>query len=549
MSFLSKFDLVDFLSHESPREIKRVFMLSVFSGLANMALISLINASASDVVAHQSVALQFVLFAVLIVIFLVGTSRATKANILSAQKLVHKFKMRIMSQVLKSQLSQVDVIGRPEILQVLARDAQMISQSISLLVSASQCLATVIFLTLYMAVISVTAFSITAIASILFTIVGVISLRRLSEGFKAAWAKDSASNEIFSDFLSGYQEIKMDSRRARDITRELITESRGSTKYKGELLTISAQFFNYLQVLMYIVVGLLIYVVPLISPDISANVTQATTTALFIAGSLSGLIQSVPGLTQSNMSARSLKDLQQKLSEADVSTDSSKKQTERFWDVKSFVLEDVRYQHDQKNATNQFALGPVSYTFEMGKVYFIRGRNGSGKTTLVRLLTGLYTPHSGRIFVNDTLIKQPASPLYRDLFSVVFSDFYLFKKSYGLSDIEDSEFTELFELFEISDKISITDGIFSNIKLSTGQRKRLALIVALLEKKPILILDEWAADQDPQFRKEFYEVIIPRIRAMGKMVIAITHDDHYYASADEVLHVVNGKLTEQAKTL
>ena len=548
-SFISRFDLLEFLSRESPREVKRVAVLSIFSGLSNMALISLINESASEVVAHHNVTWQFCLFTLLIVIYLIGTTIATRANIASAQALVHKFKMRIMSQVIKSQLPKVDSIGRPEILQVVARDAQMISQSVSLIVSASQSLATVICLTAYMAFVSLTAFAITAIGSILFSIIGVISLRRLSAGFKAAWSKDSASNEIFSDFLSGFQEIKMDSNLARDITRELITESRVASQEKGELLTTSAQYFNYLQVLMFVIVGLLIYVVPILSPDISSSVTQATTTALFIAGSLSGLIQTVPALTQANMSAKSLKDLQDKLAVTDLKSTYATKQNERFWDLKTLTLEDVSYQHPQKDGSSQFALGPVSYTFEAGKVYFVRGRNGSGKTTLVRLLTGLYSTDAGRILVNEREIQQPASNSYRDLFSVVFSDFYLFKKAYGLSGIKESEFTEMFELFEIADKVSINEGVFSNIKLSTGQRKRLALIVALLQKKPILILDEWAADQDPQFRKEFYEVIIPRIRALGKMVIAITHDDHYYASADEVLHVVNGKLIKQANKI
>jgi putative ATP-binding cassette transporter len=457
--------------------------------------------------------------------------------------------MRILSQVIKSQLSSIDSIGRAEIQQVILRDVQMISQSISILVSAGQCLATVIFLVLYMAFISVTAFTITAIASVGFVLFGALISRKISDGFREAWARESVSNEIFSDFLSGYQEIKMDSRRARDFARELITVSQDSAQQKEKSLILSTQYFNYLQVLMYLVVGLLIYVVPLISPEFSTDVTQATTTALFITASLAGLIQSVPNLAQSNMSAKSVVALQNKLENTNIYRDAANKRDEKFHDVQSIALENICYKHENEKLGNKFALGPVSYTFEMGKVYFIRGRNGSGKTTLIRILTGLYTPQSGQVQVNGLAIEQPVSGAYRNLFSVVFSDFYLFKKTYGLSDIEDSEFKSLFEMFEISDKISINEGVFSTTKLSSGQRKRLALIVALLERKPILILDEWAADQDPEFRKEFYEVIIPRIRAMGKLVIAITHDDHYYASADEVLHVVNGKLIEGTKAL
>jgi putative ATP-binding cassette transporter len=507
-----------------------------------MALISLINFSSNEVVENKSVNLQFCIFILLLFIFLFGTTRATKSTIASAQGLVHKYKMRILSSVLKSKLSSIDSIGRPEIHQVVVRDVQMISQSISILVSAGQCLATVIFLVFYMAFISVTAFTITAIASVGFVVFGVFISKKIATGFREAWEKESVSNEIFSDFLSGYQEIKMDSRRARDIAHELIAISNDTSQQKEKSLILATQYFNYLQVLMYLVVGLLIYIVPLISPEISTNVMQATTTALFITASLAGLIQAGPNLSQSNMSAKSIIALQKKLADTNTDFETSNKHDEKFSDVKSVTLDNIRYMHEKEKLDNNFELGPLSYTFEMGKVYFIRGRNGSGKTTLVRILTGLYTPQSGQVLVNDLPIKQPVSGAYRNLFSVVFSDFYLFKKTYGLSDIADSEFRTLFEMFEIEDKISINEGLFSTTKLSSGQRKRLALIVALLERKPILILDEWAADQDPEFRKEFYEVIIPRIRAMGKLVIAITHDDHYYASADEVLHVVNGKL-------
>ena len=549
MNFLKKLDLFNLLSLESPREFNKLIILSFFTGLANMALISLINFSSSEVVENKNVNLQFCLFILLLLLFLFGTTRATKSNIASAQGLVHKYNMRILSQVLKSQLSSIDSIGRAEIQQVILRDVQMISQSISILVSAGQCLATVIFLVLYMAFISVTAFTITAIASFGFVLFGALLSKKISAGFREAWARESVSNEIFSDFLSGYQEIKMDSRRARDFARELITVSQDSAQQKEKSLILSTQYFNYLQVLMYLVVGLLIYVVPLISPEFSTDVTQATTTALFITASLAGLIQSVPSLAQSNMSAKSVVALQNKLESTNIYRDTANRRDEKFHDVQSVTLENICYRHENEKLANKFALGPVSYTFEMGKVYFIRGRNGSGKTTLVRILTGLYTPQSGQVLVNGLAIEQPVSGAYRNLFSVVFSDFYLFKKTYGLSDIADSEFRTLFEMFEISDKILINDGVFSTTKLSSGQRKRLALIVALLERKPILILDEWAADQDPEFRKEFYEVIIPRIRAMGKLVIAITHDDHYYASADEVLHVVNGKLIEGTKAL
>ena len=143
--------------------------------------------------------------------------------------------------------------------------------------------------------------------------------------------------------------------------------------------------------------------------------------------------------------------------------------------------------------------------------------------------------------MNGQPIAEPSNAAYRDLFAVVFSDFYLFKKLYGLPVAEEAELNDLLDLFQMRNKVSIENGMFSDLNFSTGQRKRLALLVALLEKKKIIVLDEWAADQDPEFRQEFYEQIIPKLRELGKTVIAITHDDQYYELADHVIYMENGQ--------
>jgi len=222
-------------------------------------------------------------------------------------------------------------------------------------------------------------------------------------------------------------------------------------------------------------------------------------------------------------------------------TKLSKLHQEDFSDVRSISLHDITYQHSTVSEKNKFQLGPISYQFDAGKVYFIRGSNGSGKTTLIRVLTGLYQPSSGEVRVNGKPISEPSSLDYRDIFAVVFSDFYLFKKLYGIDPPTPEAIDLLLERFQMRGKVSIDNNTFSDLQFSTGQRKRIALIVALLENKSIIILDEWAADQDPAFRQEFYEQIIPQLRAMGKTVIAITHDDHYYDIADHVLYMFDGK--------
>lgn len=543
-------DLLQFILRESPNEVKRVVAISFLVGLTNMGLIALINQAAADVGAGESVTLQFFLFAFMLTAFLILTNIACRENIKSTQNLIHKFKMRIMREVFQSDLAKIDAIGRAEILQILARDTQTVSQSIAIMVAACQSVATVAFLTLYMATISITAFLIILISSALIFYAGIKALGKVTDGLETVWQRESVLNEMFADFLNGYKEIKMHSDRAYEISRDMVDEARETTDVKAKMLIFVANFFNYLHVLLYVVCGLMIFVVPIISADFSDSVAQAATTSLFLTASLTGIIQSIPNLSQSNAAARALTQLEEKLLAKDQ--DQKNNTREVFGELETIRIENITYQYPNGQSQGQtdgsrvdrqkFGLGPINYVFEAGKVYFVRGNNGSGKTTLIRMLVGLAQPKDGDIYVNGVPISFPATSDYRNLFSVVFTDFHLFKKLYGLSDVTSTEIDHLIELFQMEKKVSVKDGVFSNLKFSTGQKKRLALIVALLEKRQVIILDEWAADQDPEFRHLFYAKIIPMFRAMGKTVIAITHDDQYYQSADHLLQLVNGQL-------
>lgn len=550
MRLNSQFDLFKFISRESPNNLKRVVLISSFVGITNMGLIALINQAAADVSQGKSVTLQFFLFVIILTIFLVTTNIVNKENIISTQNLIHKFKMRIMREVFQSDLAKIDQIGRAEILQILARDTQTVSQSMNIMVTSCQSLATLAFLTLYMATISLTAFFIVLIATLLIFFAGTASIKNVTVELDTVWNRESTLNERFADFLNGYKEIKMHSDRAYDITCDMVNDARETVDIKAKMLIFISNFFNYLHVILYVVVGLMIFVVPIFATDFTSSVMQAATTSLFLTASLTGIIQSIPNLTQSNAAARALTQLEEKLLSQD--SDHVNNTREVFGEIESIRITNITYQypngHDKAQPSGsrvdrkKFGLGPISYEFQAGKVYFVRGNNGSGKTTLIRLLIGLAKPDEGEILVNGMQISFPATSDYRNLFSVVFSDFHLFKKLYGLSDITPTEIDHLIELFQMDKKVSVTDGVFSSLSFSTGQKKRLALIVALLEKRQVIILDEWAADQDPVFRHLFYEKIIPMFRAMGKTVIAITHDDHYFKSADHLLQLVNGQL-------
>lgn len=533
-----KSELLDFLTDSNPQQLRHLILLSSLVGVLNTLLIAILNMAASNVAKNESVTLEFFGYAIVFIVFLLSTKRANKENIKKANEFIYRFKIRVMHDVFRSNLYKVDKLGRDYILEVLNRDTELVSQSVSSVLGLFQSSLTVFFLMIYMSTVSVVASVILVGAIAVVFIVGVAELNKLVEAFRRLSIKEAKVNALYGSFLSGYKEVKMNSQRALGLTKDLIADAKIVNAEKTVLLQGIVQYFMYLQMLMYLVVGLIIFVVPIFSTDFSSQVLMVTTTALFLASSVSASIVVVPNLSMANIAARNLRELSEKLSFE--TNDRTTPGLTEFSEVNTLALEDITYVHSGDGVTRPFALGPIRFEFQAGKVYFIRGNNGSGKTTLIRVMLGLYQCQSGRLLVNGQPVAEPSNAAYRDLFAVVFSDFYLFKKLYGLPVADEAELNDLLELFQMQHKVSIDDGVFSDLNFSTGQRKRLALLVALLEKKKIIVLDEWAADQDPEFRQEFYEQIIPKLRELGKTVIAITHDDQYYELADQVIYMENG---------
>jgi len=207
-------------------------------------------------------------------------------------------------------------------------------------------------------------------------------------------------------------------------------------------------------------------------------------------------------------------------------------------------MERVSYAHRHSLDEEGFAIRNVTIELRPGEITFVTGSNGSGKTTMLRVLTGLYEARSGLIAVNGTtVISDENMEDYRHLFSTVFSDFHTFRKPYGLDEAGLATFLENAKDLGIDDKLPADfENGYDPEALSTGQRKRLALALALAEARPILVLDEWAADQDPGYRERFYRIILPRIKATGKAVIAVTHDERYFDIADRRYHMEDGHL-------
>jgi putative ATP-binding cassette transporter len=213
-------------------------------------------------------------------------------------------------------------------------------------------------------------------------------------------------------------------------------------------------------------------------------------------------------------------------------------------DFESLELSQIRFRYPEHNQGSGFGVGPIDLKINKGDILFIVGGNGSGKSTLIKLLTGLYYPLSGNIYINNKPLATDDYAHYRELFSSIFADFHLFENLYGVGEVDQNQVDALLRTMDLEKKTTFKNKAFSNTDLSTGQKKRLAYIASVLEDKQIYVFDEWAADQDPEFRKYFYEVLLQDLKKKGKTVIAVSHDDRYFSAADKVIKLEYGSITK-----
>ncbi|MBC1195048.1 ATP-binding cassette domain-containing protein [Microcystis aeruginosa BLCCF158] len=193
-----------------------------------------------------------------------------------------------------------------------------------------------------------------------------------------------------------------------------------------------------------------------------------------------------------------------------------------------------------------FLLGPISFSWQPGELIFLIGGNGSGKSTLAKLITGLYPPLSGAIYLNGKRITQDNVEWYRQHFSAIFSDFYLFDSFLGFDRPNlDQEVENYLMQLQLAHKVTVKNGVLSTTELSQGQRKRLALLTAYLEDRPIYVFDEWGADQEPRFRELFYKQILLQLKERGKIVIVISHDERYFHLADHIIKLDYGAVESE----
>ncbi|MBP2227687.1 putative ATP-binding cassette transporter [Azospirillum agricola] len=521
----------------------RFLLLAAISGLANAAVLATINVAAQNVSSKQSNLHNLLLFSLAIAIFVVTQKRLMVDVCNQVEHLIHRLRVRLLERARHAEFLEIEEIGRSEIYAGLSRETQVISQAAPNIIIAVQSAVLVLFTMLYMLTLSMAAFLLSAAFTTLGAAIHLARSGEVKAQLRQAFARENELVEGFTDMLDGFKEVKMSTTRSLEIAQRVAHVSSDVATLKIRTQTLYANDFVMSQVTFFLLTGLMVFVVPSLSQSHVESVVMTTTASLFMIGPVSTVVGALPIFSNANTAAESILELEERLSRIDVDRDGDPRQADHFHGFRRIVLDGLTFRHHAPAGDSGFAVGPIDLTIERGTVVFITGGNGSGKTTFIRLLIGLYPAVDGALRVDEERIGPENLAAYRNMFSVIFSDNHLFTELYGVPDIDQSEADELFRLLEMSHKSSLRDRRFSTTRLSGGQRKRLALIVSLLEKRPICVFDEWAADQDPRFREKFYRVILPRLRQAGITVLAITHDDKYFDTADVHLHMEDGRLS------
>ncbi|GAA0188783.1 cyclic peptide export ABC transporter [Fulvivirga kasyanovii] len=351
-----------------------------------------------------------------------------------------------------------------------------------------------------------------------------------------------------NDFLHGFKEVKMSLTRSSNIYNKFLQKNRLDSK--GISVNTSIKYMNNELVgsySWYIVLGAIIFLLPKVFGLDIGQTTAFIVTILYMIGPIAVLITLVPTYTNVKIAIQRLNQFNELTSLQEAPEDAEQAPLKLTGPVSSIKFENVTYDYFDKARQQTFHLGPLNVDIEGGNLIFLTGGNGSGKSTFVNLLTGLYRPTGGAIYLNGVEITNDNYVQYRDNVSAIFTNNYLFSDNYDDYDFvkREKQLAEYVAMMKLSEvlRINVEEGIIDS-GLSKGQQKRLALIYALLEDNPVIVLDEWAAEQDPQFRAYFYKELLPRFKAQGKTIIAVTHDDEYYTYADRVIKFNFGKIVK-----
>ncbi|MGC5775215.1 cyclic peptide export ABC transporter [Paenibacillus pabuli] len=512
-----------------------VVLISLLSGFGNAFIIFTINIA---LFRNEFSAVLLFYFGIGLMLYVFGQKfLRTKLIRMTNDSLFLKRK-EITQMILNSRYQKIESFGREKIYPVLNNDTETISGSINVVISGITSLVTLICCLIYLGFINLYGLFISLIIIVVTAGFYYFIATRANQVWEQTRDIQNSFFKIIAQLLEGFKELSLHKKKRDSFQEdaEKVYDSYRIKRAQGDVAF--ANVFVIGELLFTLVIGCSAFLFPVIFPELeNESIRNYVFVFLYMTGPVNGILNAVPQFTRIKISMNRINELLQEMKE--LKAESQVLPINRS--VQEIRLDKVTYHYRNNDDDSRFGVGPLSCTFRAGETTFITGGNGSGKSTLGKLLTGLYEPADGKILINGEAVNYR---VVGEFFSTVYSDFYLFERLYGIrTQGREEEIEKYLSIMQLQDKVRVTeDGRLSNINLSTGQRKRLALLSVYLDDRPICFFDEWAADQDPEFRQCFYNRLLPEMKASGKCIIAVTHDDAYFSVADQVIKLELGKI-------
>ena len=515
-------------------QISKIVLLTLlFSGLGVWTLSFINNELVSLKEFDTFVAVKF------IVVLLLFFASAISANISLTNfghKFIYELRYQSVKQILDTPNSVINEIGKAKIIASLNNDIKTITFAFMSATGFIQSLVFIICASIYLCVIAPKIFIFLSIWIGATLFINTLFMKKIHLYFKYSRVQDDALQKHYDDIVEGHRELSLNRARASVCFDELnfTGDKKRQNMVKADIY--HALSDNFTNIMLLGSVGLCVFLCVAFDWASLQTALSISLTILFLRGSFMSMVGSIPAALSAKVSLEKIMSLNiNKFKEGFKFDDSL---SDNWQNIK---IKDINFNYTH----SKFSLKDVNLEIKRGEITFIIGKNGSGKSTLINLLCGLMRPSSGDIYLDSTKIDERNLQSYQAKISAIFADFYLFSQTLSHNGFaSQSEIDELLALLEIDKKVSVIDNKLSTTQLSTGQRKRLSLLIAILEHRSILILDEWAADQDPLFKRKFYKEILPFLQSKGISIIAVSHDDSYFDVATRIILVKDGFVRE-----
>ncbi|QGN38947.1 multidrug ABC transporter permease/ATP-binding protein [Klebsiella oxytoca] len=512
-----------------------VIALSLLSAALGIGLIAFINLRLITIVDTSLTVLPE--FLGLLLLLMAVTLGSQLALTILGHHFVYRLRGEFIKRILDTQIEKIEKIGSASLLAGLTSDIRNITIAFVRLPELVQGIILTLGSAAYLAWLSGKMMLVTALWLALTIWGGFILVSRVYRHMASLRETEDKLYQDYQTVLEGRKELTLNRERAEYVFNQLYLPD--AREYRHHIVradTFHLSAVNWSNIMMLGAIGLVFWMANSLGWANTAVAATYSLTLLFLRTPLLSAVGALPTLLSAQVAFNKLN----KFSLAPYRAEFPQAQGHPGWHT--LELRDVTFHYSD----NSFAVGPINLTLKRGELVFLIGGNGSGKSTLAMLLTGLYQPVSGQILVDGQPLAADKPEDYRKLFSAVFTDVWLFDRLLGPEGkaADTALVRKWLDYLKMNHKLQLDDGKILDLKLSKGQKKRVALLLALAEERDIIMLDEWAADQDPHFRREFYQVLLPLMQQMGKTIFAISHDDHYFQHADRLLEMRGGQLSE-----